>query len=138
MYNPILAAVHGNYATGSYKLACIIAALLCIIELIRVVLMMHAMLRENVANAEKLIYNCMMSAATILVLLIVRCLFIIFGLSEMCKLPIVAILNFMPIMIFVYLLRLSSRIMWIKLICDKYNIPRRLINWDKIITRVFK
>ena len=110
----------------TYMIANGIAVILCLIELVRIAKMLRIMLKEDIADTEPVIFNCMAASVITLFLLSIRCGLATFGVKVSAENPLIAILNFMPVLIYIYSLRLASKLIWVKLICDAYSIPHSL------------
>jgi hypothetical protein len=103
-----------------------IMAAMCLVELIRILIMMRIMVTEKIKDLEPIIYNCMVAAAFITAILGLRCAMhavIICGSSNIG--PQCA-LNVMPVIIFIYMLRLSSKLLWEEDVCLRHGIDDKL------------
>lgn len=107
----------------SYRVIMGITALLCLMEIIRVTLMMRIMAIEKVRDKEPIIYNCMLMAIILLGILAGRCILTALNVDRIYQVSVYDTLQILPIIVLIYLLRIAGKFVWLEDICMRYNLP---------------
>lgn len=137
MYDPgIFGRVANIPLATTYLVVSYLTALLCFIELVRIARMTWIMVKEKLQDKEPIIYNCLLMAMIILAILGARC--VLSGrIIHMTGTVHVAMgaLTLIPAILFIYLIRVMGKLVWMEDICVRYNlrdkgISKRSKNYD--------
>lgn len=112
-----------NAATlTAYKAICTISAILCIIEGVRVIMMMRKMHQHKIADKEPIIYGCLLATTIILATLACRSLYDAYRIHAQTPMCWRVTLNIIPLLLYVYTLRVGGRYLWAQMVQYKYSI----------------
>ena len=124
----VLATPHVVMTT---RVISILVATMCLVEVVRLILMIVTMRKERLIHREPVIYNCLIVAAILTGILTVRSIMHGLGILYATPMFLCSPLSVIPTLLYIYLLRMSGKLMWLESICKRYNLNNGLCKRGK-------
>ena len=125
MYKAISAAAHAQPATYVTSAVYAMLVVACLIEVIRLVRMAHLMAKNKIDAKEKAAFNAIVADVIVLILLGVRSCILCSRVSGSVSVPVTELFYVVPVVIYIYALRITSKYIWEEIICARYRIARK-------------
>ena len=118
----LIMGVTHPHIVATYRLVSLLVSVLCAMEAIRVVFMVALMIREKLTSKEPVIFNCLIIASALMIMLAARSYLQAVTQHHASEVCACSVLNVVPVLLFIYLLRMAGKLLWLEDVCVRYGI----------------